>query len=262
MPSNAAERTETTSYTPSRRSVIRAAAWTVPAVSIAVAAPAYAACSTPQPVAGSLDWDGEGVVYTRGGDGKSASALYSKPGAAPLTVTMSATYTPGMQPGAESGSNNNFGRQSRVGGLNVGGLVLEQSATTDTPQGNSARGSYTFLFDREVTNLTFRLTDIDSQYGDFWDVVQLTSGYSVVSQAGRISSDNKGLGGAPRFYTDWVANPADNVTDGRGNLQLRYGGPIRSFTITYWNGAHSFANWIDTDQVIYLTDMTFDVASC
>ena len=46
------------SYVPSRRTVLRAAAWTAPAVSVAVAVPAYAACSPASAVTASylLDW--------------------------------------------------------------------------------------------------------------------------------------------------------------------------------------------------------------
>ena len=77
-------------YQPSRRTVVRAAAWTAPAVSIAVAAPAFAAAS-PGVVQGSA---------TVTGGRRAAKDLYPKfvlmAAASPLTnITVVVTISPG-----------------------------------------------------------------------------------------------------------------------------------------------------------------------
>lgn len=259
--SSSARLSERNLTAPSRRTVIRAAAWTAPAVSIAVAAPAHAACSsTTTNVQGTLDWDGSGVSFSRAGDRLSASATYTRSGADPLVLTVQASYVGAMKVGAESGANTNFDRQAQIGGLTVGGLKLHQSNTLAAPRPQRERrqdhGVYTFTFDRAVKNLSFDITDIDSASGDFRDALDLTSGFSIVSKASGVA----GTGTATDpFQADKSNAPADNTTGGAGNVRLTYAGAIQSFSITYWNIANDFT--ADTDQATFLSDMSFTYAS-
>jgi hypothetical protein len=253
---------------PTRRTVTRAAAWSVPVIAVASAAPAFAASPCDPRTGQRLDWDGSSVAYTRTSNTVAKAVLDPDgPGPVPaLTLDVTAGYAGNMKSGYENPGTNtphpNFRVSSPVGGLGVSGLSLWQATTSDTPQGRSDRGTYTFTLSRPVSNLQFTITDIDSQSGDFWDVVQLAPGYSVVSQAGTLSSDNNGIGGAQRFYASGQSAPVDNTSGTGGNLTVRYAGPVSVFSITYWNGAASFDTNVDQDQAVYISDLTFDYKPC
>lgn len=257
--------TTVTDVRPTRRSVTRAAAWSVPVIAVATAAPAYAASPCDPRTGAVLDWDGAATTYTRTSNVASV-ATFDPDGSGPvpaLRLDVAAAYEGNMRSGYESGATPNPSLRvtAPVGGLGSG-ISLWQATTSATGQGRNDRGAYTFTFSRPVSNLDFTITDIDSQSGDFWDVLQLSAGYTVVSQPSTLSSDNNGIGGAQRFYATGNSAPVDNATGTGGNLRVRYAGPISTFTITYWNGANTFADNIDTDQTVYVSDLTFDYKPC
>ena len=254
-------RPATPSYVPSRRTVLRAAAWTAPAVTVAVAVPAYAACSQPA-VTGSIDWDARsGLAFSTSNDRTRASATYSRAGAAPLVLSVSTKYVGSMIMGSRgNAANQNFNRPSRVGGLPLGGLAMHQSNTRRNPRQwwwdgdrRQDRGEYTFTFNRPVKNLSFYLTDIDSASGDFLDAVELSSGFVQQERAGRVT----GAGTSSTPYKSNASNVAqDNVSGGGGNVRVLYPGPVSSFTVTYWNVQDSFET--DTDQITFISDLSFE----
>lgn len=238
----------------------RAAAWTAPAVSIAVAAPAYA-CSTTTSLSGVIDWDGDGTAFSRSSAALGTSTLIT-PGAEPLTVTVTAAYVGAARAGDEFGGDTQaLTVAPNVGGLNVSGLRLLQSVV-DPLASVQHRGVYTFTFSRPVTDLQFTLTDIDSASFDFWDVVQPSSGYVVVSKGDNVSQDDTGIDGGTRFYYAGPNNEIDDTTGSAGNLTLRYPAPISSFTLTYWNDAGQIDDTIDSNQNLYVSDLTFTYESC
>ena len=250
---------------PTRRTVARAAAWTVPVVAVATAAPAFAASPCDQRLNANFDWDGPSNTFSRTSS-TSAVATYDPDGSAgpvpALTLTAAASYTGNMKSGAEfSGNgNNNFTLATQVGGLGISGLQMEQATTSTSPQGYNDRGTYTFTFSRPVTNLQFTITDIDSQSDDFLDLLVPSAGYTVVSKSPTVQSGTSN--GTQFFYQQYTSNPYDNVTSNGGNLELRYAGPLTSFSITYSNYAGSYASNIDTNQAIFLTDLRFDYKPC
>ena len=258
---------EDTRLRPSRRTVARAAAWTVPVVAVATAAPAYAASPCDRRANEVLDWDGSRTVYTRS-NSRTAKASFDPDGTGPVPVldlNITAAYWGNMKSGYEfpnNRANPSLRVSAPVGGLGVSGLSMWQSTTSGSPAGSADRGAYTFSFTRPVSNLRFTLTDIDSQSGDFWDVIMLTPGYTVTSQPATIRDDYNGIDGQRRFFASAQSAPVDNATGGGGNLGLRYDGPISEFTITYYNGATSFSDQVDQDQTIYITDLTFDYTPC
>src|SRR6478672_464529 len=73
---------------PSRRTVVRGAAWSVPVVAVAATAPAFAAspCATLYPF--RLDWGT--TPYSRA-SARNATATLSSAGSTPLTVTFAST---------------------------------------------------------------------------------------------------------------------------------------------------------------------------
>lgn len=253
-----------TGWQPTRRTLTRAAVWSVPVIATASAAPAFAASPCDKRIAQVLDWDGNRVTYTRT-NSTVAKAVLDPDGVGPvpaLTMDVVATYTGNMKPGYESAAepNPNFRVATPVGGLGVSGLSLWQATSSPTPQGSADLGTYTFTFSRPVTNLVFTLTDIDSQSGDFWDVVRPSAGFVVDDQAATVGSDTSG--GGQRFYAASNSAPVDNGFGAGGNLRLRYAGPISTFSISYYNGASSFAFGVDQDQAIYISDLTFDYTPC
>ena len=250
---------------PTRRILLRSAAWSVPVVSLAAAAPAFAASPCALRTNQTLDWDGANTTYVRNSP-TSGTATFDPDGLGPvpsLTLQVAATYSGLMRAGTEGGSAATaLAVKALVGGLGMSGLGLEQATTSKSPQGSAERGTYTFSFSRPVTNLKFTLTDIDSLAGDFWDIVQPLAGYTVVSMGAGVATDNGGIGGAQRFFRATGSGLVDNRTGSAGNLELSYAGPISSFSITYWNGATSFDKKVDTSQIVYVSDMTFDDKPC
>ena len=256
---------EDTRLRPSRRTVARAAAWTVPVVAVATAAPAYAASPCDRRFNANFDWDGPSNTFTRT-SGTSATATYDPDGASgpvpALTLTAAASYVGNMRSGAEfSGNgNSNFTIATQVGGLGVSGLQLEQSTTSSSPQGYNDRGTYTFTFSRPVSNLQFTITDIDSQSDDFLDLLVPSPGYTEVSRSPAVQAGTSN--GTRFYYQQYTSNPINNTTGSGGNLTLRYAGPLTSFSITYSNYSSSYVSNIDTNQAIYLTDLRFDYTPC
>lgn len=253
----------------SRRTLVRGAAWTVPVVAVATAAPAFAASPCDPLVNQTIDWDAPATTTWSRTNSNSGTASYDPDGATgeipSLSMTVAANYSGNMRAGFEfpqGRQNPSLRVTSPIGGLGVSGLALYQATTSTNPQGRNEMGSYTFTFSRPVTNLRLTLTDIDSAFGDFWDVVELSPGYTVTSQGSGLVADNGGPNNGQRFYRNTNNGPVDNETGNAGNLGLRYAGPISTFTVSYWNGASQFSDGVDTDQVVYISDLTFDYKPC
>jgi len=244
---------------PTRRTVTRSAAWSIPVIAVAATAPAYAAsCASVRATSASI------TTYNR----VSAfewNATFDVDGAGPLpgnVMTAKATYDSGMsvRNDGPNGTNDNFTIAGAVGGLGTSGLVMAQRPTVDTPAAPlSALGHYAFSFSKPVTNLSFTLTDIDSTSGDFWDSVWLTSGFTVSGKA----SGLQGAGTSTSPFRQTGSNtPVDNANGGAGNVTITYPGPISGFTINYSNVATSFATGVDQDQVVTITNFGFDFQPC
>lgn len=182
------------------------------------------------------------------------------PGAAtPVTLTVESSYVGNMRAGQLLDNRNVTIERGTVGGRYVGGLSLHQSLTGLLgPYQRTARGVYTFSFSSNgaptsVTGLTSTITDLDTDSGNFIDVVELSGAFTV-------TSSSPGVGGSAT-----QASPARQQQAGAplpnssadGNLTVSYSGPIRSFTLTYWNAVETFDLLVDRAQSIYITDMTF-----
>lgn len=257
--------TEAQGLRASRRNVVRGAAWSVPVIAVATAAPAYAASPCDPRTNQVLDWDGSNTTWSRAEDRRSGMATLDPDLAGPipaLTFGLATSYVGNMKPGNEVGFGNALTVVSNAGGLTTSALSLVQATTSATPQGRNDRGSYTFTFSRPVSNLTFTITDIDSNSGDFDDVLEISPGYVELSRGSAITSDNNGPGGTQRYYNTSANNALNDVSSNAGNIRLRYAGPISTFTITYWNWANQFSSGVDSNQGIFLSDLTFDYKPC
>lgn len=211
----------------SRRRVAAAAAWAAPTLVVGAAAPALAASPCPS-VAYTLDWGTNTYTRTSGTQGKLTPS--DPAGAAPpISVTVDAAYTGNMKSGAETGENCNLTVEAGVvGGIYAGGLTILQSQTgTYSSYQRNARGTYTFSFTANgrpvaVKGLTFTITDIDSQSGDFWDAVELSGAFTVTSRGSTVIGSATEASPAKQSGT---SNPLANSSSS-GNITVTYAGPI------------------------------------
>jgi hypothetical protein len=252
---------------PSRRAVVRTAAWSVPVIAVATTAPAFAASPCDARTNQVLDWDAANAGYSRTSDTAAKASLVPATNVPVLTVDIAASYGGNMKPGYEltsSGTTNPSLRlASAIGGLGISGVSLWQNTTSASPQGYNDIGRYTFTFSREVSNLRFTITDIDYASGDFKDALQITgAAYTVTSRgAGVIQASDATFG--RYFIANESSGASNNATGSAGNLELKFAGPVKTFTISYVNAlSGSFTNGVDTDQTIYVSDMTFDYKPC
>lgn len=252
-----------TEVRPTRRSVTRAAAWSVPVIAAATAAPAYAASPCDPRTNQRLDWDGSNVAFSRSSDVAARATFTPAVGVPVLTLDVAAAYTGLMRSGYEAPGNRqnpSLRLATNVGNLGRSGISLWQASTRSAPAFTSDLGAYTFTFSRPVSNLRFTITDVDSATGDFRDALTLSSGYSVTHPATITRASAQGIG--EYFIATGENTPTDNTTGSAGNLTVTYAGPISSFTVTYGNAASSFNNNLDQDQTIYVSDLTFDYKPC
>lgn len=252
--------------TPTRRTVVRSAAWSVPVVAASTGTPAFAAspCATSYPW--RLDWNGASTSYpaapTTDAQGvRTATATITGPvGTSPMTVTFSSTVV-----GADTRTDANLRVDAAsypdVGDTGGTGLLLQHQ---DIVAGRAnSRQQVDITFGRSVSNLRFTITDIDSNNrpwssNDYRDQVELTGlRTAVATRRGRNGFYVEGAGtpSSPwQMYDDDV--PADDSSDDRGNLAITYPGPVSGFRLDYWNAAGR------GQQAIFLSDLTFDALGC
>ena len=234
------------SYVPSRRTVLRAAAWTAPAVSVAVAVPAYAACSpaSTKPAPYTVDWGSK--VYTRS---SAASGVAVVPGglvgATPVDVVVTSSV-----------SSSRVVRTSQNLSGSAQGLELHHASPIAA--GRNHRQTVTFTFSRDVTGLSFTIADVDSNQNGWWDRVEL-SGPRTFTVEPRNKRNNHILGtgveGDPWHYHD-ADTVLANSGDVRGQVAVRYTAPVSSISLTYWSSVGG------SNQRIWLRGFSFTASSC
>jgi hypothetical protein len=258
--------------TPTRRTVVRSAAWSVPVVAASIGTPAFAAspCATSYPW--RLDWGNNttddaftttySVVKPPGANTVhiGTAVVTGPPGTSPVTVTFKNSVV-----GADRRTATNLEVENTT---DIGALGAQERGlllwNTDIVAGRDAsRQVVEVSFSRVVTDLRFTITDIDSnnQFGsgnDYRDQVELTGlRTAVATRRGRTGFYVEGAGtpSSPwQMYDDDV--PADDSSDDRGNLAITYPGPVSGFQLDYWNAAGR------GQQAIFLSDLTFDALGC
>jgi hypothetical protein len=274
------------SYVPSRRTVLRAAAWTAPAVSVVVAVPAYAAASGPVACADAnyeIRWASHFNVQSKTAVAGLVSAAGSGAvGSAPLTMVVSSQFFGSMVAGSTGGYSNLALSPGNVGGTGRKGLTLMQRATVgefSTPRSNH-RQEITLTFSRPVRNLSFKLSDIDAKTeesrweryrvgrewrwreikrGQYQDRVWL-SGNPAGAKPGTVT-------GAGTSTDPWRSTSTnvelDPVSGTNGNVTVSYAGrpAAQSYKLTYWNDQEGELT-AQALQGIFLTDLTFTASSC
>ncbi len=242
---------------PSRRAVLATGAWATPVLAAGLAAPA-AAASPCLPAAYLLNW---GVTpYTRTSDSRSGTATITAPAAptAPaVTLSITSVFSGSMVPISGTGLGNLIVYTSTIGGTSQQGLMFYQSFNpSSTTNGDRAnRQTTTFTFSQPVSNLSFIVTDIDSQSNNFWDDVEITSASSLTA-----TRDATVSGGTTGPWYQTSNNNSLNPDVAGGNISVRFTVPVTTFTLVYWNKQTSVTSGNGT-QGIFVGDMSFTYAA-
>lgn len=147
---------------PTRRTLVRGAAWSMPVIAIASTAPAYAAspCASKTAVL-PVTWAATATTTSQTGTTSNGT-----------TVNVTAAYTPsGLTPGSLGASN--MTAQSASATRDSFAIVNNTPALlTGDPSTNFQ--TVTFSFTRPVFGLTFSIDDIDRGTG-YWDWVSVSA---------------------------------------------------------------------------------------
>ena len=217
-----------------RRAVTRGAAWSIPVVSLAVAAPAMAASGCKM-TTGQLNWDvfGNGTNQT----GK----VLATTGGTGVTVTISLS-------GDTGATGNGVVTNALTGGQS-------QVMRFTSPNGvNNTSQTVTLTFSKPVQNVSFSLLDIDSAPGGYYDEVVInTAGFTgskhvnvIGAGAATGNGNNKGPYRAP---------DSDSPVDGSssdGNVDLSWSGPVSSVSCVYrQNGTMNGSPFIGISDIAF-----------
>ncbi|MGW9738841.1 hypothetical protein ACUXPL_001872 [Micrococcus sp. 140720015-1] len=261
---------------PSRRAVVAGLAWSTPVVAASLAAPAFA--TSPRClVTTTATWNSARYVRS-----SSTEGVYTFPdpdGTGPLqgmTLTVSTSL----------GSNTRTGNQGpnvinnptptvndnlrALGGATIGGatspLALHQSPIfnsrkTDNTLTDANKSVTTFTFTRQVTSLSFTITDIDSASNDFWDAVAVVSPTAYTAT----KTSPTQVTGAGTVTNPWQAannNLPVPDTSTAGNVRVTFSAPLTTFAIHYWNRTNLSSSTIDGDQRIFISDLQLTYNAC
>jgi hypothetical protein len=215
-----------------RRAVTRGAAWSIPVVSLAVAAPAMAASGCKM-TTGQLSWD----VFNDNSN-QTGHALATTGGTG-VTVTVSLS-------GDTGASHNGQVTSTRTGGLSKVLRFYDLNNSANTQQ------VVTLTFSKPIQNLAFSLLDVDSQkmgnqaaYEDL--VIINTPGWTATKHSNVIGS---GTAAAP--YRAKNANSPVDGTTADSNVDLSWTGPISSVSFTYKQDGS-----VNGDPFIGISDIAF-----
>lgn len=220
-----------------RRTLVSGAAWAVPAVMVAQAAPAMAASTLCTDGVYTLVWS-QGGTYTRI---SSTLATYTSTDLPGLVVTLT-TIPRGSNLGVGS-PNLTLLTTSQVGALGVPGVRLQ----TQGGVGYDNRCDYVISFNATVTDLSYTLTDIDQ--GSEEDV-------SAASPAGFSYSTVSGttVSGAGTQANPWSGTGnVNNTDDSSGNVTVSYTGTGTSYTVSMWNATSA------QGSSIFLANLKFSI---
>lgn len=196
---------------PSRRTVVRGAAWSVPVVAVATAAPAFAASPcTAKTALLPVTWSATSTTTSQTGTTTTGA-----------TVSVAAAYTrAGLSPG--SLGSGNLGAQTASSTRDSFAIVNNTPALlTGDPSTNFQ--TVTFTFSEPVFGLTFSIDDIDRGTG-YWDWVSLASSPGEIPGA-TFSAGTTIIGGGTDA-NGWRTS----ATSGGDNLATQ------TVTATYANG--------------------------
>ena len=265
----------------SRRTLAAGAAWSVPAIVVAGAAPAVAAsrCDgvcTPY----VIDWDRTSLwakgVYTL----PVKTGFKTVTGATSVRMTVTSSFSGAMKAGVvkEASTGLTYSENLTItdGTRDAGAawpfgraFQLHQQVRDSTGKNISTGSSQdaqtvVFAFSEPLCSLTFSLWDIDAQdyratgYNDFADSVSVTSAAAyAVSRGANVTG--AGTAASPLRSTK---SADQSAVSSAASATLTFAGPVSSFTVRYWNSLP--ANYcgqpsVDGDQRIMVSDLNVGV---
>ena len=246
----------TTTVRPSRRSVVRGAAWSVPVVSAAVSAPAFAASPCETTYSYRLDWGT--TPYTK--TGEDGQAVVAPPVAGPASLTVNFISTVSNATTVKRPATNlSVPTTLNPGGIGANERALRIEHASAITAGRANRQMIAISFTRPVTGLTFTITDVDSSNSaangqtrnGWWDQVELSGVRNATLASGLTGS---GTQAAPWKMVSNNTNAGTN--DPAGNVTVTYPGEVSSITLTYWSDTAG------GNQAIALSDFVFSAKGC
>jgi hypothetical protein len=252
----------TTPVRPTRRAVVHGAAWSVPVVAVAAAAPAFAASPCVTDYNYRLVWGTTRYERYSHTSGKAFVPVLEGAGASDVEVTLSSTWVRDGNGNAndrrDPAANLSVSSQN-VGGTGGRGLYLRHESPVSDAR--SRRQELTLTFSRPVTGLNFTITDIDSEraynyfagrWEGYYDRVELTPTPSTRTPVSTVT----GLG---TFESPWRQTSNDATWEpgsSNGNVLVRYTGAVSSVKVIFWSAqAHG-------QQAIYLSNLNFTAKGC
>lgn len=216
-----------------RRAVARGAAWSIPVVSMAIAAPAMAASGC-KLTTGLLSWD----VFADGSN-QTGHALATSGGTG-VTVTVSLS-------GATGAQNNGNVTSTSTGSDSKVIRFYDQNNVANTSQ------TITLTFNKPVQNLSFSLLDVDSaqqqgRQAGYEDLVVVnTTGFTATKH-----SNVKGSGTAAAPFRAVSTNSPVAGSNADSNVDLAWTGPISAVSFTYAQDGS-----VDGTPFIGISDLAF-----
>jgi len=191
-----------------RRAVARGAAWSVPVVALAVAAPASASTSGGC-LTGKLDWDGLK-------NEKQTGKVLVPTGSTGVTVMITTT-------GDTTAAGNGVVTDTITGGLSKVIRFTSENNHRNTVQ------QVTVTFSKAVRNVSFSLLDVDSKTGGYQDLVTiLTAGWTGTKHSNVI-----GDGTPAHPYRAKNTNSPVLGSSADSNVDLSFAGPLTSISFAY-----------------------------
>lgn len=256
--------------TPSRRSVVRGVAWSVPVVSVAATAPAFAASPCQIRYFYRLDW---GTTSYSRADARNASASVTTTGGTPVSVsfrsvsvganTPDSTRNLKVPPNTGTSTTADPVVTSLGGRPGERGVMLYHASST---AGRGNRQEVTITFGRPVRNLQFWITDIDTiSMPAYSDRVELV-GHNAAGVVVPFSSTNDGVTGAGSEASPWRrtsdSNVSENAAGAQTSVSFAKASPssatdVKSMRLTYWNATGGTQY-----HRIFLGDLSFTAMGC
>jgi hypothetical protein len=214
-----------------RRAVARGAAWSVPVVALAVAAPASASTSGGC-LTGKLDWDGLK-------NDKQTGKILVPTGSTGVTVTVATT-------GDNTADGNGVVTDTITGGLS------KVMRFTSLNKRNNTVQQVTVTFSKPVRNVSFSLLDVDSResFGSaaYEDLVTILTAGWTGSKHSNVIGD-----GTPAH--PYRAKNSDSPVLGSSdasNVDLSFAGPLTSISFAYAQDGR-----VTGDPFIGISDIVF-----
>ncbi len=177
---------------PSRRNVVRTAAWTVPVVATTIAAPSFAASCASTTYDWRLDWGATGndlhhAVPSSNGIQTGDAVITGAAGTTPMAVTFRSEMFGSMQrDGDNLRLSSGLARRAPPTWAGEPGARSQHLARSTDPVGQRAnRQEVQISFNRAVTNLSFTITDIDIEQRQTGATASSSPGLAPCTAAGR-----------------------------------------------------------------------------